>query len=63
MSDNISCNYCEENKFEKLKAIKIIYQWENPEAHGYPEIAYWNRTYDTNCCPICGRKFKEVRGT
>ena len=61
MSDIKPCQYCEESKFEKLKAIKIIYQWENPEAHGYPEIAYWNRTYDIVRCPICGRKISKIK--
>lgn len=59
MSDIKDCNYCKENKFEKLKGIKIIYEYENPEAYGYPEIVNWNRTYDTNCCPVCGRKIKD----
>lgn len=61
MDDIVGCKYCEENKYKKIKAVKIIYQYENPEAYGYPEVAFWNETYDIICCPLCGRKIREVK--
>lgn len=53
------CKYCKESKEKKVIGIKIIYEYENPEAMGYPDIAYWKRCYTMNSCPICGRKVKE----
>ena len=52
----MNCKYCEENKYAKIKKVKVIYEYENPEAQGYPEIVYWKRPYAVDYCPICGRK-------
>lgn len=62
MDDNKSvqklcgCDYCRENDRAKIRAVKIVYLYEDPKAYGYPEVAYWDRTYAIERCPICGRK-------
>lgn len=53
------CKYCKESKEEKVIGIKIVYEYENPESMGYPDIAYWEQWYTTNSCPICGRKIRQ----
>ena len=61
MIDMNNCKYCVETKEEKIIGVRIIYQYENPEAMVYPDIAYWEKGYTTNRCPICGRKIKDTK--
>lgn len=53
------CTMCEENSNKKVKKIKIIVEFENPNAHGYPEICNWEAQYSTKQCPVCRRKVLE----
>ena len=50
-----SCKFCKENERSKIKNVKIIYEYEDPEAYGFPEPAYWSEEIDTFFCPMCGR--------
>lgn len=50
-----SCKFCKESKRSKIKNVKIIYEYEDPEAYGFPEPAYWSKEIDTFFCPMCGR--------
>ena len=54
-----SCNYCAENSDAKIKKIRIIYEYENPNAYGYPEVCFWNKKITVKQCPICGRRIYE----
>ena len=49
------CKFCKENERSKIKNVKIIYEYEDPKAYGYPEPAYWSKEIDTFFCPMCGR--------
>lgn len=50
------CEFCDENETKKIIEAKIIVKYENPEAYGYPEVAYWDEEYELKTCPICNRK-------
>lgn len=52
------CKFCKESEKAKIKNVKIIYEYEDPEAYGYPEPAYWSKEIDTFFCPMCGRKIE-----
>lgn len=49
------CDFCKENDFKRIVGVKIIFEYENPEAKGYPDISFWKDTYGTKQCPICRR--------
>ena len=49
------CKFCKENERSKIKNVKIIYEYEDPKAYGFPEPAYWSKEIDTFFCPMCGR--------
>ena len=50
-----SCKFCKESERSKIKNVKIIYEYEDPKAYGFPEPIYWSKEIDTFFCPICGR--------
>ncbi|MCR5143420.1 MAG: hypothetical protein K6C68_13025 [Ruminococcus sp.] len=50
-----SCKFCKENERSKIKNVKIIYEYEDPKAYGFPEPAHWSEEIDTFFCPMCGR--------
>lgn len=50
-----SCKFCKENERSKIKNVKIIYEYEDPKAYGFPEPAYWSEEIDIFFCPMCGR--------
>jgi hypothetical protein len=52
---NDSCKFCKENERSKIKNVKIIYEYEDPKAYGFPEPVYWSEEIDTFFCPMCGR--------
>lgn len=53
------CKVCEENGNKKIKSIKIIVEYENPNAQGYPDVCFWEEKYTTKQCPVCKRKILE----
>lgn len=53
------CEYCYNTKDRELLEIICKYRYENPNAYGYPEIAYWTEEIKLNFCPMCGEKFKK----
>lgn len=54
------CEYCKEGRNSRVTGIKIIYEYEDPYAYQYPDVAFWNKVYQTDSCPICGRKIDEM---
>ena len=50
------CKFCKESEKAKIKNVKICYEYENPDAYGFPEICRWTKDVDIFFCPMCGRK-------
>lgn len=53
-----TCIVCDENENKKVTNFKIIVEYENPYAFGYPEICNWHETFKTIRCPNCSRKIE-----
>lgn len=54
-----TCIVCDENKNKKVTNFKIIVEYENPNAQGYPDLCFWEEKYSTKQCPVCKRKVIE----
>lgn len=54
------CEACKNTDEKRLIEVTVVFHYQNPKAVSYPEIAYWEKKYTTNICPMCGRKYKEV---
>lgn len=54
------CEYCKEGRNGIIREVKVVYEYEDPYARGFPEVCFWNKVYQTNGCPICGRKLENV---
>lgn len=52
------CKFCKESEKAKIKNVKISYEYENPEAYGFPEVRHWTKDVDIFFCPMCGRKIE-----
>lgn len=35
----------QESDTKKLKNVYLTIEYENPQAYGYPEVAYWSKEY------------------
>lgn len=55
------CKYCKESERSRVESVTISYHYVNPHAYGYPEPVNWKYNYKSNYCPICGRKFEEIK--
>ena len=55
------CKYCEENDNKKIIDVIVDIKYENPNAYGYPDVAYWHKKYKIKHCPFCGRKIESIK--
>ena len=37
-----------ETPVKKISNVKLVIEYENPQAYGYPEVAHWTREYKFN---------------
>lgn len=58
---NEPCKFCRESAKAKIRNIKIKYEYENPEAYGFPEVVHWQEEYETSFCPMCGRVINDSK--
>jgi len=47
------CKYCENSNTRYLKRVRVIFEYENPQAVSYPDVANYNNEYIVNQCPMC----------
>lgn len=61
MSSKPTCDICLEEERCVIEGVRVIIEYTDPLAYGYPEIVHWTEQYALLVCPFCGRALKNLK--